>query len=320
MIKRLFQYSIILVSLLLIIHYFFRHTSDLFLITKFKFHYLAILTSLIFLSNLVTGYKLFVLLNHSGLRAINYIRWIKIFLISRLLNFHITQGANIYRAVKLKKEYHFAYSKSVAIIVFVTCFDIAIVLLITAFIILISRQSDFYIGLSMLAFVILIPSLIGLTPYVSKKMSYLWAFKRNERVDWLLNRMNALTDVFISCIRNPSLLAFIFVMCILVFLIYLISIRVCLLALGEDILTSDLVLFTSFFILSRTINIVPNNFGISELICGISSDALIDGMGHGIIISVIFRLINYFVLGLVALVFNKELMIKDLKSYQGKDS
>lgn len=92
-------------------------------------------------------------------------------------------------------------------------------------------------------------------------------------------------------------------MTILVYLTYFVGMGVCLAAFGEEMSFFNVALLTSIFVLSRTINIVPGNMGVSELICGVSSDVLMNKVIYGVMISVIFRAVDYAIVGSVFLAF-----------------
>ena len=69
-------------------------------------------------------------------------------------------------------------------------------------------------------------------------------------------------------------------------------------------------LFTLTLILSRTINIIPGNIGLTELICGCMSQSLGETLGSGVIVSGIFRVIEYVTMAVCAGLLSMPALIK----------
>ena len=64
-------------------------------------------------------------------------------------------------------------------------------------------------------------------------------------------------------------------------------------------------LFAMVVILSRTFNVIPNNLGLTEIICGYLSAAWGWNLSQGIIISGLLRVIDYLVGTALGILFAK---------------
>lgn len=98
------------------------------------------------------------------------------------------------------------------------------------------------------------------------------------------------------------------------FLIYF-SLNVWMVAAGFKALDltlshGQIFLFTVTLLVSRSVNIVPGNLGISEWLCGYLSLAMGGELGRGIMISGILRLIDYLLINTLGIIFIKDLLIK----------
>ena len=81
-------------------------------------------------------------------------------------------------------------------------------------------------------------------------------------------------------------------------------------ALNLTLSHGQIFLFTVTLLVSRIVNIVPGNLGISEWLCGYVSLALGGELGRGIMMSGILRLVDYCLMNALGIIFIKDLMIK----------
>lgn len=290
------------VCLSLLVAYCIGHASDLRVLSKFRVFHLAALVALVGLANLITAYKMFLMLRWVGLQSTSFLRWLHVFAGSRLANFYVTQGANVYRAVRLKREYALSYSESVGLTAVVACFDTASILFITGLLILGVRGFESRAGFFMLgaAFAIVSPLLI--VPRLVRPLVSSEAPQRPSWLVWLSNRMRVFSKVLACCTHDGWTMGAISGMTILVYLAVLAGTAICLTAFGEHVSMFNVALLTSVLTLSRTINIVPGNLGVSELLAGASTGLLMDQAMYGVMIAAIFRIVDFAVIGIAFLV------------------
>ncbi len=253
---------------------------------------------------MIAVYRLFIMLNWLGLSTMGCIQWMRVFVASRFANFYVAQGANVYRAIKLKQAYSFSYSASVGLSTVITCFDAASTLFVTALLIFTRGRLQSRMGFLMLGAAVGLVGALAAVPCLTRLASRRKIAADNRWVGWFADRLEAMSGVLARCTQSGPTIGFIGGMNILVYLTYLLSVYVCLTGFEQHVSMSNAALITSAFVLSRTINIVPGNLGVSELITGLSAGALAGGVIYGVMISVIFRVIDFAVIGTAFLAFS----------------
>ena len=300
--KRGTQLVVAGMCLTLVVAYCIHHASDLQTLHRLDPLDVATFFLLAALANLIGAYKLFLMLNWLGLKQIGFLKWLGIFVGSRFANFYVTQGANVYRAVKLKREHALSYSESVGLTGVITCLDTASVLFVTGLLILVGGRFQPSAGLLILASAFVAVSPLVILPYVVRRFAPSDAPQRPAWLAWAGNRTRVLSEVLARCTRDVQTIGFISGMTILVYLAVLASTAVCLTAFGGHVSMFNAALLTSVLMLSRAINIVPGNLGVSEFLAGVSTSVLMDQAMYGVMIAAIFRIVDFMVIGIAFLV------------------
>jgi len=301
---------IIGICLSLLAVYCGRHTSDLRFLSRLHGIHVTLFAVLVALANLAATYKLFVVLHWLGLRNMDFVKWVRVFVASRLASFCVMQGTNLYRAIRLKKDYSFSYSGSVGVTAVITCFDVASVLLVTGVLVLAAGRFRSVTGLLLVAAAAAMISPLLVLPPLVRRLGPADASAKAGWRGWAVGRMRVLAEVVARCTKDLRTMAFISGMTIAVYLALLGGTAVCLTAFGREVSMFDAALLTSVLVLSRTVNIVPGNLGVSELLTGVSAGLLMDEAMYGVMLSAIFRIVDFAVIGLAFLAFGLERVIR----------
>jgi uncharacterized membrane protein YbhN (UPF0104 family) len=309
------QIVIASVSLALVTGYCAYHASALRVISRFNVLQVGMLLGLLVAANAIGAIRLLVMHRRLGL-SMSPAKWVRIFVASRFANFYLTQGANLCRAVQLKRGYSFPYSQSVGITGVVMFFDVASVLLVTAVILMI-QQSNSWAGPVMLGGAVGMVGPAILLPRMRKGTCPHDSLHSHEWSAWATNMLNVMINVLGSCTRELRTTTFICGLTILVYLTHLVGTYVCLAAFGQGVSLFNAAMLTSAVILSRIVNVVPGNLGISELITGASAGVLMDETMYGIMISAAFRVIDYAVIGSAFLLFRLECLAREYRETNG---
>lgn len=302
--QKLMQTILICLSFLFIIYYFSQHQDEFFQLFHLKPEYLFPSFIICIFIHLLTSIKYLILLRKNGLKNMDALTWLKIFSISRFLNFHLTQGANIYRSVKLKKEYNFSFTHSLSLMTFFTWVDIIVISLISITLISILPTDIPSLKFKIILLIAGLLVFIILLPLISK--SLLNSLRpKHQKLVWIHQKLNDFSGQFILNTRNSSTLFLISVINLLIYFLFAIQIQFTFNALHFAILFSNTCIYTTFTLLSGLVNITPNNLGITELIYGYLSSSLNNTIGTGIIAYSLIRLIWYVVSILFLLCFIK---------------
>ncbi len=171
------------------------------------------------------------------------------------------------------------------------------ILFVTALLILANTRFQSTGGYLVLGASVGLVAAFCLSPRFTERIARLADRNGNGWLVWTADRIRVMTQVVARCTRDPRTIAFAFGLTILVYFPYLAATRICLAAFGETVSLLDTALLTSMLVLSRTVNVIPGNLGISELITGLSSGVLMGNMFYGVMIAVIFRVVDYVVIG-----------------------
>jgi len=299
--KKTIKLGIIFICIALIVYYFRSHTDEIRHIQNISIADVMFLFGLMFLVQIIHSYKILAVVRFLGLTNINFIEWFKIITVSRFVNQHVFQGANLYRFIKLKKDYQFSYINSFgATVSFVWLETVSI--LFTAVVIISVFLKQFPDEFTPVLFYLLV--ILTVVAAVSLLVVYgIKLLSPGMRSKFKINEQN--TDIIknvLKQIKKPKFILF-YIFCTFLFVfVYMLAIKVCTSAIGLNLMLFQNLLFTLVLILSRMFNIVPANLGISEILCGLISSTVNISFGNGVIISGIVRVINYILYGIVTLI------------------
>ena len=297
-IKTFIKYLILLMALFFIITYFKSHQKDLSLFFQLSPTAITKLFILSFSIMLLYSYKVLLIYKSLELK-ISYLNWLSIFSISRFLNLHFMQGANIYRSVILKKDYNFPYTQSIGLISAYVWLETITIL--TFSIIVISATAfteNFSIFFKLIVGLILLyssPLILDILIRINKNSRH--QYRNNQSIpnqaSKYLSALQSFTHHLLAIIKNRPLILNYFYISFITFVMYIVSVNICFTTLNNPLSLGDTTLFTAMLILSRIINIIPGNIGIAEIGCGFLAKILGSNISLGIIISTIFRVLNY---------------------------
>jgi len=80
-------------------------------------------------------------------------------------------------------------------------------------------------------------------------------------------------------------------------------------AIGYPIGIAETCFFTTAFVFTRYVNIVPGNIGLSELVGGLVAEQLGIGFGNGLLVSGIVRMIELLMIMIFSLFYGKFLLL-----------
>ncbi len=290
--KSTWQIITIIIIIVVFIYYFSDNSEQLSILKNIQIIDLVYLVSLTIVINLVYGMQTFYILQNLGLEEITFRDWLKIFLISRFINLHISQGSLVYRSVKLKERYNFAYTNSLALSTFYTWLGIVTLLIVSFFLILIFSYMHSRLDANVMLLVMGIAFTMIIVPFLAER-SISWLTIRNKMLSWIIKRCHEIVTGMLTSIRNPAFLARQILFIVVTLILQIFWMKVCTLALGVRMSSIDVMLFVIIMQLSGSIRIIPGNFGITEIICGSLSQYMGLNFSDGVIIAILNRVIVY---------------------------
>jgi len=291
--------AFIAVCLLFIFRYFSEHREELRLIANLTVAQCVSLFIIFIVIQIIGSYKHLIILNNLGLRSITVFDWLKIFIISKFLNFHITQGANVYRSVHLKNTYDFPYTKSIGLITTFSWFELVILLGLTAVmsVIGIPRGSAHdTLSAALFSLTVFFMGAPFIMKYILSKLTL-----SNDKLVWVHNKLKDLTEHVIEQVRNPRLVGLFFVASATIYALNILTVMVCVPTVDIQLGLPELSVLATTLRLSRLFNLVPGNVGLTEIFCGYVGVYAGNSLGKGILISGLMRVFEYLTIGAWAL-------------------
>ncbi|MGI9202728.1 MAG: lysylphosphatidylglycerol synthase domain-containing protein [Woeseiaceae bacterium] len=294
--------------ILAIVYFLRKYSADISNLKMLSLLDIVVIGAWSFVSYTAYAYAVYIVFLDLGLKNLGPIAWLRIYFVSRLVNFFITQGGNLYRLLVLKKNYNFSYTNTVGVTGFLIWINAAIALLASAYA-LDSLQLDSRIaGLSLLGwcgFLLAGLMIVPLTAILLAGWSRTASIARHK----LAAPFVQVADFFTSTIKNTGLFAIVTILSIIHFCFFLGVNYFAFRAIGQQIDLGVVCVFTTAFVFTRYINVVPGNIGVSELVGGLMSEQMGVGFSNGLIVSGIVRMVEVLVILLTGLIYGKILAV-----------
>lgn len=302
------QLVLVAVFVLLIAYFLHKYSADLSSLRLLSFLDILLIGIWSFVSYAAYSYAVYAMLIVAGLKKLKPFAWLRIYLTSRLVNLFVFQGGNLYRLFLLKKRYGFSYANSIGVTALLIWLNASIALLVSSFLIATIERPSTTPGDSLLTW-----SVVSLITTLLAPVLLVQAMNRLKTSPILpakiLEPFIKISDYFVATIRNHRLMMQITALSCIHFTFFAgvnyFSFR----ALGETVDIADICLFTTAFVFTRYINIVPGNIGLSELVGGLVSEQLGIGFGNGLLVSGIVRMVEVITIMLFGLFYGRFLLL-----------
>lgn len=305
--KIFLQTAVVLLCFLGILRYFSQHTGELAYIFHLRSDHLLMIFLLSIAIHVLLGYKMLIILRKLGLRDVPFTAWFKIFSVSRFVNFHVTQGGNLFRSYILKTNHQFPYTQSIGMISIFGWLEAIFVLLISIGAIAIQDHRFEIKGCNAVGLLTGLLVIFFLLPFLSRKLLRKCKTK-NSWVLWVQEKLCDVVNSFMVIIRDLRLLGVIFLLGSLTFLLTTLSIFIAFSGLNIQLGFSEVTLFTALTLLSNIFFITPNNIGVTEVFSGYLSTIFGNSAGSGIIVCATLRFIWYILYLILTALFYRALL------------
>lgn len=294
--RKWFGFAVVLLSAAFIANYFFRHFDEFRKIAHLGAAHIIGILILSFAIHLLIGYKVLLILRRLGLRVITCLEWLKIFTVSRFINFHVTQGANVYRSILLKKDYDFSYAKSISVMLIFAWIDVVFIFLL-AWSAFVFTGSHWKIGGVDLVFLLPVVLLVLIGAPVAIYAIFKRLDVRTPRLRWLHDKCLEMAVYAKENVLDYALLTRFFILSAVSFILYSLAVCIAFQAIGVHLNAEASSLFTVVILLNSVVNITPNNIGVMELLYGGLAHALGLTLGEGVLACGVIRVLGYFLVG-----------------------
>jgi len=312
--KKILRLVLVIICVVYLVRFFYTNRDTLNLAFNLDLVTLFFIIALQVLYYPLLALLLRTILEKCSGKKLPFFGWFKIFILSTFLNFVLSQVGNVYRAVKLKSEYHISYTNYVSSFLSFAWMDLSINLFISALIILFLKP-DLQIG-PLIAWKILFAA-IAVIIAVPVLIEILWRKLKfsHPRLAWLHSKTSEVLSVSVSNIKDITYIAKIFLIDILIFSCITGLLHFCFLILNISPNIPTLTIFYALLKISSYFNVTPGNFGIQEMAYGFLGTQMGIGMAQSVLVSAFMRIAGTSVLSLLAVIFGGINLLRHRRDY-----
>ena len=311
---RIIRLLLLVLSLAYIVYFFVNNheTLEVTFTMNWKVLSAIILLQLIFF--VLQGWRFQIVLEKCAEIRLPFLPWLKIFILGRFLNVLFSQLGNVYRGVRLKKDYNISYTRYISGFASMAWIDTLMNLVIAVGVVL-WFEPGLHIG-HFTAWKILV---VAFLLFLLGPISFEWVFRQwkvnHPKLLWIHNKLSEVLHVTLRNLRDVAFLSKVFLLGVLLFIRTVLVFHLYWNVLGVSVSLSALAIFYALFKLSFFATLTPGNLGIQELAWGFLSEQMNIGMGQGILMSGLVRVVSSLVMIVLGLLLGGPDLIRRRKQY-----
>jgi uncharacterized membrane protein YbhN (UPF0104 family) len=289
---------------LAIVHFMRKYSADISSLQYLSLPDILMIGTWSFVSYGAYAYAVYVVFVDLGLKGLGPFAWLRIYFVSRLVNFLVTQGGNLYRLVLLKKKHNFSYTNSIGVTAFLVWINALIALTASTYFLAGFERNSYLHGVSLLSW-----SVLALVVMLLGPLLIVWSIQSFRRSSIWQSRMLRpfanIADFFTASLKNGRLLAQLTILSTVHFCFFVGVNYFSFQAIDQPVDLAIVCIFTTAFVFTRYINVVPGNIGLSELVGGLVSEQMGVGFGNGLLVSGIVRIVEVIMILLIGLIYGQ---------------
>ncbi|MDJ0758579.1 MAG: lysylphosphatidylglycerol synthase domain-containing protein [Woeseiaceae bacterium] len=298
-----------------VVYFLGANASELSVLAELQLSTLLLVALIILVATVLYAHSMYVYLEELLPSKMSGLQWQSLVFASRLLNYTLPQGANIYRGGFLKTRYDLPVATYVGVVlfhswIFATLTFWAAVLLSA----IIGAEQKILIACVLLA--------VGATLVAPLLAIRFPVNAEHPVVSWVVSRLRALSETLARLGRHWAASLKLALIVIVTFLLTVASVYLLLAELNRAADIEAAVFLSIIFTLNRFVNVVPANLGLTELLTGAAYEFLGGSLVAGILISGVLRVLEFIVaivLGGAAIFFSDHrLNVADEKGTTGR--
>jgi len=166
-------------------------------------------------------------------------------------------------------------------------------------------------------------SVVALVTVLLTPLPLIWVMNTSKRSAVLpakvLEPFSKISDYFVATMTNYRLMMQITALSSIHFVFFVAVNYFSFRALGQEVDITGVCFFTTAFVFTRYINIVPGNIGLSELVGGLVSEQLGTGFGGGLLVAGIVRMVEVITIVILGLFYGNSLVLDYFRDRQNAD-
>ncbi|MBN1125812.1 MAG: flippase-like domain-containing protein [Sedimentisphaerales bacterium] len=300
--RKIIQYVLLLCCALYIIRFFWKNQDSIKALLSLHLWALGMLAVLSVISLFLQSFRQRIVLHKVSAVHVPYVQWFRIFILGTFLNRVFSQFGNVYRGIRLKKEYSISYTRYISIYVSFSWLDTTLSLLVAMAVIGLLDPSLRIGGFPAVWLLLALAVAVALIPLVLHGLA-LFFRTRIRYCSWLQSRLGQVLHVTVSSASDPLYLAKVALTGLLSFTLTLSLFYLSFRALGVQVPWPVLALFCVIMKFSNQIVLTPGNLGVRELAYGILGELAGVGMAQALLVSIITRIMTTVVIILMGIAF-----------------
>lgn len=276
------------------------NAQDLRILAELRVTTMLLIAVIIVVATVLYAHSMYVYLHALRPSGPRPLQWQSLVFASRLLNYTMPQGANIYRGGFLKKRYGLPVATYIGMVLFHSWIFATLTFWTAAVL-------SFIVGAEHRVFVVCLLLAIGGTLVAPLLKLRLPVRSENPGLQWFIERLRALSETLALLRRRWTASLKLAVVVVVTFFLTVLSVYLLLGQLADTARVDVAVFLSIIFTLNRFINVVPANLGLTELLTGAAYEFLGGSLVAGILISGVLRVLEFFVailLGSIAIMLS----------------
>lgn len=244
--------------------------------------------------------------------------WFRIFILGLFLNNFVPQMGNVYRSIRLKREYNVSFTRYISAYLSFAWMDTCLNMMIATLVVVITEPDLQLSGINAIFLLIVLTTTIAISPVLVLKISRLFKLKAKPTF-WIQSKLSEVFEVTVENLHDQQYILKMLVFGLAAFIQMCLTFYVCFRCFGMHLTLPAMSLFYALFKMSTYLNVTPGNLGIRELAYGILSEQLNIGMAEGILVSAVFRILAYIVLFSLAIMMGGLNLLRHREEYQRRE-
>lgn len=289
--------------------YLLHHSDQLSFVLELDWRFLLVALVMLLAYLCVLAWRLLVIMRYNGLQGITFPSWFRILIVARFLGKWVPEAGTVYRGVRLKTEYGFAYTKYASSFTssgwLSVILDLMLALGLTVLLEPGLRIGSWIAGRAIGAvLVVVVGGPIALHLLLLRIQLPRGALSRAHGV------LSEVVSKTVEGIQDLQFVGRVSLLGALAFVTTALKFHFLLQAFGISTTVPVVALFVCLLNLSGLLNLTPGNLGVQELAYGFLGSAVGIGAAQGILASGASRAMSYAVHSALAAVFGGVALLK----------
>lgn len=294
-IKRNIPRLIAVACILLVGYFLISERESLALIVRLEWMPLGALLGIHAVYSLVQSNQYRLALERCTGRRVSFKAWFEIYIVGRVMNLLVPQSGNVYRSVRLKRDYAIAHTLYVSVYLsyawMSTCLNLAVATAVMG-----ALSSEFTVETERIATTII----LALIAFSCGPIVIYWIVKNLPRTQgrlfWIHERITLMLRTAIDSIKDVTFLLKFFGHGLVLLVLAGVAFYLAFLSIDVGISPFAVIVFYAILQLGSFVQITPGNWGVQELAFGLVAEGLALGMSEGILVSLVVRVTGYLAL------------------------